>query len=74
MSLEFKACAVDQTRTTVAAGREAHVHDACMHIVGRDGDVALNFEHAFDCDGRRFFGGFITFEPENGIKVNVRAM
>lgn len=35
-----------------------------MHIVGRDGDVTLDFKHAFDRDGGWFLGRFIAFEPE----------
>ena len=44
-------------------GRETHVHDTCVHIVGRDGDVALDFEDAFDGDSGWFFGSFVAFEP-----------
>ena len=42
---------------------ETHVHDTCVHIVGRDGDVTLDFKHTFDRDGGRFLGRFIAFEP-----------
>lgn len=48
----------------VISGKDTHVHDTGMHIVGRDGDVTLDLEYAFGCNGGWFVGRFIAFEPD----------